>query len=185
MKNRYLLIAAASLAFSTAFPSSAQAQTLDFNFSFTANLVEAPDLLPGTVTGEILGLQNNTANQIPTEITITSAPAQLGFTLPYTFPASDAVGTWSGFTVENGVITAAQIDMQDPNNASYGNPFVLGIDDDLNILQNEMISGNPSVVNYSGFSGMTFSAAPEPSSWALGLIALGGVFSLRRRILRA
>jgi hypothetical protein len=79
-------------------PTRANAQ-LDFDFSFDAT----SGTVPGLVTGEIIGLEDNATSR-PTSVIIDSAPAGLGLTFPDTVPNIDASG--AGFTVSSGEITA-------------------------------------------------------------------------------
>src|SRR5262249_25596690 len=75
-------------------PSTGHA--LDFDFSFTS--IFGPT--PGTVTGEVDGLQDNTSRQPATEIIIDSAPPAFNLTAPLLFPGSPS--TVNAFTVTSG-----------------------------------------------------------------------------------
>ncbi|HEX4140375.1 MAG TPA: hypothetical protein VHY09_08515 [Candidatus Methylacidiphilales bacterium] len=89
------------------------------------------------------------------------APAKLSFTLPDT----------------------ASIDMQDPNAATHGSPYVLTLNEGLNELSKERVPGNAVSFNSGGLSGVIFSVTgvPEPKSGTLTMIALAAIAALRWR----
>jgi hypothetical protein len=81
--------------------NSMSARALDFSFSFTVNNINGTSISPSsdTITGEIVGLSNNTTSSA-TDIIITSDPA-LG--IASGTELDNASGT---FTVASGQITA-------------------------------------------------------------------------------
>jgi len=94
MKNMTL----GAFAFALALASTpGHALTFQFSFSSTASLT------PGTVTGQIEGLQDNMANQLAQAVTIDSAPSAFALTTPVRFDS--AIG--EAFTVSSGAITSA------------------------------------------------------------------------------
>jgi hypothetical protein len=147
---------------------------------FTFSLVGTPShsTTTGTVTGELIGLQNN-ATSAPTDIIITSAPSQLHLPeLSYDLAANGWTlnGTGDTFTVTNGEITSADYqanfgaqDFLDLNYSVEQNGIVLA---QLNGLEYD---GEYYTSNSGGFSGATYGAvsAPEPAPGALALAALG------------
>ena len=173
--------AAASLALAS------QAKALDFNFSFSddTSLAVSPGVsIPGTVTGRILGLQDNTFGQQATDVEIFSYPVGIQdlpgtpFTVfDYaTFLRSDLSNPNIGisqndFDVQNGQITFAIYQI-------FGGYF------DMNVagLFNSMVSpdSRTRVQNLGGFGAITFSAAPEPATWGLMLLGFGGLGAVMR-----
>src|SRR5262245_30838319 len=77
------------------------ALTFDFSFSCTTPLPGTACFSPGTVTGEIDGLQDNTANQRPTAVFILSAPSAFNLTFPLSVPVPPEEFV---FTVTNGML---------------------------------------------------------------------------------
>ncbi len=168
--------------------TSAHAQTLNFDFTLTGGSATS-NIGGGTVTGEIMGLQNN-ASSTPSDILIFSAPAGLGISssLPYSLEAhgwnlsGDAEG--ASITVSNGAITSstdyeASIVSQD-DYLSLNVPLIVnGVEEGpLNGLEID----TKYVSNTEGFAGVTYTlATPEPASWALGLVAVVFVVALRRK----
>ena len=168
-----------------AWSLASPAHALDFNFSFS-NVTGNAD---GTVTGEIFGLTNN-ATSAASDIVIDSAPA--GWVLPaIPFSVFSHAGDWSGgyidensFTVSNGVLT-------DANFQIYGGYFDLNYDNtynefgDLRVITGVVPPTGPYIQNTDGFGGVTYTAVPEPSTWAmmgLGFASLGLAGYRRRRL---
>jgi hypothetical protein len=88
--------------------NSAKAQLLNFDFTIDGNATYS-NIGGGTVTGEIIGVQNNAAS-IPLNIIITSAPSGLTLSLPYSLEAQGwnfSENTGDTITVNNGAITSA------------------------------------------------------------------------------
>lgn len=181
------------LVFGISFDFSANAQLSNFDFSFSSN--DGDVLSPGnpaepfsgTVTGEIIGLQNN-ASSTPSDIIITSAPSAFDISTPYSFaPFTDGPPT---FIVSDGQITAittfppVMVDhsgdyelifgySSSPNQAtlieleeSTGSPFVGLVDSPAEGVELPT-GGGLSALNF------TPAAVPEPSAWALTLVAVG------------
>jgi PEP-CTERM motif len=114
--------------------------------------------IPGTVTGEVIGLQNNVYST-PQSIIITSDPD--GIATPFTFYTLSP-GT---FFVNNGIVTYGEV------GAVSGNYFLT-----LDNLSNYL--GNYNYTNYTQnsefFAGVTYTLqTPEPSTWTLLLSSLG------------
>jgi PEP-CTERM motif len=168
------------------FVSSAHAQLEDFDFSF----VGAPthSNVNGTVTGEIIGLQNNAASA-PTDIIITSAPAGLDLpSLRYDLNANGWTLSGAGdtITVANGVITGADYQASlnggsffDLNFSITNNGVTVA---ELNGLEYQ---GTKYVANVDGLSGVTYTLVPEPSTWAMLLGGLTAMACWRSRLKRS
>jgi hypothetical protein len=130
-----------------------------FVFSFTGG--------GGTVTGEIMGLQNN-ATGSATEVLITSYPASLG-SIPDLIVTDWAAQVLNSFTETNGVVTDAQYFAQD-SDLPFPSMFIsAGI-------------GEIITVNASIRGPITFAAAPvpEPSAWSLLLTVMLAVAIVKR-----
>jgi len=98
MKNTTL--GAFAFACALAFAST-PGHALSFNYSFTND----PTIgnVPGTVTGQIDGLQDNAFGP-PTALFIDSAPSVFNLPLHFSVPLP---GLFGGFTVRSGVLTSA------------------------------------------------------------------------------
>jgi hypothetical protein len=124
-----------TLAISAIVLSGASARADDFGFSFTETAVTTGSWVPpnflGTVTGEILGVTNNSTS-IPTEVIVTSVAAP-GFLYPFPSSTVFSVNPTSWVTETNGQITSidliAGIDYFGPKNppADGQYPAVYGI----------------------------------------------------------
>lgn len=97
---RKLLI---SLAVTTATLASVPARALTFDFSFTDTIGD----VSGTVTGQIVGLSNNSTGPA-TALYIDSAPAGLDLSITTTFDVLSSTNTvdLNSFTVSGGQVTA-------------------------------------------------------------------------------
>jgi hypothetical protein len=89
-------------------------QALTFDFSFTSTIG-----VLGTVTGEITGLDDNTSNEKPTGVYLTSAPGALLNAID-PLPLNDNLLTDSNwhlladtFTVSSGMVTAFDLNLYD------------------------------------------------------------------------
>ena len=155
----------------------------DFTFSFA----NTEGNTAGTVTGEILGLSNNTTGAA-SEVIITSFPAGLISTIG---PAPILVTAWNdqvvdSFTETAGLITNASFVANIQNGGVDRQGFSLN--DPSGISGLTLDGGNVTgVVNQFGFSGITFTPvpAPEPSSLLLlgaGFLGLLGMGSRKKRL---
>jgi hypothetical protein len=167
---------------------SARTAQAQLNFTFTFTSTPAHSTVNGTVSGEILGLQNNAASA-PTDIIITSAPAGLNLpNLSYDLGANgwNLSGAGDTITVTNGVITTADyqatlgtLSFFDLNYSTSNNGMTVT---GLNGLE---YGGENFTNNTTGFTGATYEAAPEPSTWSLllgGLGLLGLCFRRQRAV---
>jgi hypothetical protein len=165
----------AALALVGIFSVSAQAQSLNFDFSYQANNYGGEGQATGIVTGEIIGLENN-ATSVPSDVIITSAPAALDLSTPFDFGTGGNQGT-PGLTVNNDVISSSgNLFIYDVDGISFG------LDDTTDLLENNNGTENyPEAFNDGGLAAVTFTleAAPEPSPLMLMLIG-GGFFGLWR-----
>jgi len=159
-----------------AFSSSAHAQLLDFNFSFS-NVTGNTD---GTVTGEIIGL-NSSGTSTPTDVIITSVP--LAFYSVDNSSVPIDFGSTGSFTVSGDSITAASVD-------AYTTPGYLAEDGlALNSTGSSLFFAQEfdrdTVFNNGGLPGANYTYAgiddaPEPSEYALLLLGAAGLFAGRR-----
>jgi hypothetical protein len=157
------------------FAIDGQAQTLDFDFTIVGDQSH-----PGTVTGEIFGLTDNTTFDFPTEIEITSTPASWHIPPDFVVPYNKDVNGY--FSVENGAITGELVadvfPVQDANGAVGTLLFNTG---GLNAFEYPPQNGG-QVSNIDG--GTTFTLVkpvPLPGTWAMLLSALGMLGCLLRR----
>jgi hypothetical protein len=166
----------------------AQAQLLSFDFIFYDGSNEgAGPFTNEPVVGEIIGLLNNTSNQAPQNIIITSDPNAGITATPISFAPFLALNTT--FTVSDGQITGVQQD----------GSFTIDSTGIYDLELNAVYFVNPTgpsvgyngfgtgtsdyIQNSEGFAGVIYTAAPEPTTWALLLGGLGLVafFRLRTR----
>jgi hypothetical protein len=206
MKKLNLLIAVATLAFSGA--ASAQT-TLNFQLLPTGSFNESTYASDGLTVvtrdadanvgtpfagGAGYGLVNSLTGPYPTT-------EQLDFL--FSMPATVDSFTYNSFggTDPNLYWTAYNSSLQEigggtvAGNLSTGNNGFVAISPDLanvaylvfdNGITTESTSSTSTTTNFEfGVGSLTIASVPEPSSWALGLIALGGVVYLRRRSRRA
>jgi hypothetical protein len=176
--NWKLLIAAGAASLALA----SQAQALDFNFSFSEDpgLAVSPGVnVPGTVTGRIFDLQDNTFDQQAAFVEIFSVPAGVLDlpSMPFTvdgyaaflnsFLDNPNIGiSQNDFDVQNGQITLAVYQI-------FGGYFDLNVGNEFNSMVSP--DSESRVQNLGGFNAITFSAAPEPAAWGLMLLGFGGL----------
>ncbi|MCA2554074.1 MAG: PEP-CTERM sorting domain-containing protein [Microcystis sp. M04BS1] len=168
--NKPLTVALATVATAT-LAQSASAAT--FNFSF--GNVEGP--VSGTVQGTLTLPDGDGTNLAATSVIVTSAPAALGYTLPFDVLANFTQNVpGNSFTVSGGVITASSFFAQ-TNSDSFGLNYFPGI---LGSLFSVLGAGNSTggVVDINSTT-LTYSPAapttvPEPAT-VLGLLSVAGV----------
>jgi hypothetical protein len=203
--NMKLHVIALAVILTAVFGTSAHAD--NFYFSFTANST-ADGNIPGTVTGELIGLNNNDTTATPTDIIIDTAPAgdEVG-PLPLDINAFVALAgsdgekaTAGSFNVQNDMIVGADI-LVDATGGIDGS-------DEVFIFLNAAVgSGSPTgpTIVYetalassaentalfnsneaTGFAATTYAlapdtnAVPEPSTYALLLVGAAALFAGRR-----
>ena len=172
-------LAIASLAAATACATAAHAVT--FNFTFTSDGDGPGNPLGGVVTGQIFDLTDNAWSSASKVVIDSYTPTVTG--LPGTpFLVSDyAALIGKAITQNEFLVINRQI--------VWGVYQITGGYFDMNVSAggygyNSMVSPDAQsrVQNLGGLSGITFSAVPEPATWALMLMGVGlaGVM-LRRR----
>lgn len=176
MRKSFWIIA---LLFAAIGAPNAHAQ-VTFTFSFT-NTPGVGNQLGGTVTGEIIGLNNNEADQTP-QIIIESFPAAFDGIMAGV--SSDPVDWNEGvsydiFTVLNGQITAANFFATEyVNGGPYnGNYIYFAINDTSDESELGVEPAAITVINNGGLMGadLTPTLTPEPTSMVLfgtGLLAM-------------
>jgi hypothetical protein len=164
------------------FSTFAKAQSLDFDFSFTGLFQYEGTQQSGTISGELIGLQNN-ASSSPTEVIIKSAPSEMFFDapdhLPYAISSFSIPPSANTIAISNYTVTAANLDLESqifPN-------AILQLNDADYMGRNGFEYGGLALYNQDGFAGATYTyvglAAPEPGSLALMLVA-GVIFGCCR-----
>ncbi|MCZ8250449.1 MULTISPECIES: PEP-CTERM sorting domain-containing protein [unclassified Microcystis] len=157
-------VALATVATATLAPVASAAT---FNFSFSN--VTGP--VNGTVQGTLTLPDGDGTNLAATSLIVTSAPAALGYTLPFDVLANFTFVFGNSFTVSGGVITASSFAAENSTEAltlnflpgSVGNLFsVAGAGD-----------GFSGVVDVNSTT-LTFTPVPEPAT-VLGLLSVAGV----------
>jgi hypothetical protein len=164
--------------------------SLIFDYSFTNTV----GTLPGTVTGQILGLTDNSTGPA-THVLIDTFPPE--FEIQLLSAPVDAMA-WTikadTFTVTNGQVTAADFNAQFGNfSTAGGNGAALMLDYGSN-GRNELVATIPAVsydlLNFDGLPGANIvpetspPSTPEPATFALlasGLMAFGGFRLCRQR----
>ncbi len=161
--------------------------SLVFDFSFTN---EYYGNVPGTVSGQILGLVDNEAGQSATQVVIDSYPAVMN---GLGTPPIDAVG-WNdqvinSFTVTDGQVTSASFQALKLVSGFTTNLLDLN-HDTVNALVYQLPEYDPpsslEVINQNGLPGANIvpASTPEPASIALlasGIFTAVGLGLHRRR----
>ncbi len=166
--NKPLTVALATVATATLAPVASAAT---FNFSF--GNVEGP--VSGTVQGTLTLPDGDGTNLAATSLIVTSAPAALGYTLPFDVLANFAVID-NSFMVSGGVITASSFAAQNLTQVlylnfipgTYGSLFTLPAGYSLN---SGVVDLNSTTLTYSPAAPTT---VPEPAT-VLGLLSVAGV----------
>lgn len=155
--------------------ASQAAQQFEFSFSNVNGGVN------GTVTGDLF-LPDGDGTFGALSILIDSAPAALGYTLPYSVLTNMPIIVTNTFTVSNHVITAGTYASQNSTEAFTLNYFQLG--SLLSIKGSGSAStgvqdGTNSTLQYSFVSPAT--ATPEPASMVVLLSGMIGLAAAARR----
>ncbi len=159
----------------------------DFHFTFTSDGDGPGNPLGGVVTGEIFGLDNNAWSSASAVQIDSYTPTVTG--LPGTpFLISDYAASL-GFAITQNAFLVLDHQLVDGVYQISGGYF------DLNVQAggfgyNSMVSPDAQsrVQNRQGLDGLSFSAAPEPATWAMMLVgfgALGMVLRSRRHLAAA
>jgi hypothetical protein len=168
-----------ALATVTTCTLSEAASAATFNFSFS-NL-QGP--VSGTVEG-LIELPDGDGTFSATSVIVTSAPAALGYTLPFDVFANYQNVIANSFTVSGGAITDSSFFAQDfSSSAALGISFFPEFDFG-NILSTFLDNSLFSGVQDANDSTLTFTpvptAVPEPAA-VLGLLSIAGVGLLSKR----
>jgi hypothetical protein len=174
--SRLLLPAVAVLAGMAMAARPSQALTFDFSFTSPSG----PDEVGGTVTGEITGLNDNTSNEKPTGIYLTSAPTAL-LAVMDPLPLNDNLLTdpnWYSqadtFSVSNGVVTVFTLSLFD----NFENVLSsTGGTVDLCNAANECSVGATVAFTLSAVT----ASVPEPMTISLFGVGLAGLAAMRFR----
>jgi hypothetical protein len=161
-------VALATVATATLAPVASAAT---FNFSFSN--VTGP--VNGTVQGTLTLPDGDGTNLAATSLIVTSAPAALGYTLPFDVLANFGVSI-SSFTVSGGVITASSFLAQNSTEAltlnfSPGNFGSLFTVQGSGTAFSGVVDVNSTTLTYSPAAPTT---VPEPAT-VLGLLSVAGV----------
>ena len=162
--NKPLTVALATVATATLAPVASAAT---FNFSF--GNVEGP--VSGTVQGT-LTLPDGDGTNAATSLIVNSAPAALGYTLPFNVPMNSVLG--NSFTVSGGVITASSFLALGAfggfslNFSGSGSLFTIA---SSSLSSSGVVDINSTTLTYSPAAPTT---VPEPAT-VLGLLSVAGV----------
>jgi hypothetical protein len=164
-------------------PASARAD--NFTFSFTNVPTGDGDDISGTVTGEILGLTNDSTGPAA-EVLILSFPPGLDSVLGsgpiYATSWSDQIE--NSFTVTNGQVTAGGFYAWDTlDSVPYGAQlYINGLGAGFNEANLDGVEYGPAYVQGAdGLAAANIQPAPEPPSLALLGVGLLGLLGLKRR----
>jgi hypothetical protein len=178
MRSRIIasVLIVAGIAFNFAAPTT-NASALSFNFSFTddptdptMSAIYGRSHVPGTVTGEIIGLVDDQNAQIPSLIRITSDLSAFG-TVGTSFTPILTKGT--GFDVVSGQIVAADLLFNFHDLLSHEFQLRFNFSDGFTasgiavpaynwLLTNGGPNPNIGSGNAQGFSGATYQVVPGP-----------------------
>jgi hypothetical protein len=186
------ILSLAFFALTTCFSQNAKAQSLlDFDFYSTKGTTSE------SMTGRIFGLSDNSTST-PSSVALFTIN---GVTVNTIFSVYDG---YSDFTVDNGQITGANFNIAMIGESRFENEIMVetaipGTDYYFQNLKLGYAGQNAAVffpvsedyetpflvyVNNAGFSAVTYTQAasvPEPSSFSLLAIGLGGLALVRRR----
>ena len=166
--NKPLTVALATVATAT-LAQSASAATFNFSFSNVTGPVN------GTVQGT-LTLPDGDGTNAATSVIVTSAPAALGYTLPFNVLANFPNVVSNAVTVSGGVITASSFLAQINADSFSLNYFPSILGSLFSVLgAGDIFSGvfdiNSTTLTYSPAAPTT---VPEPAT-VLGLLSVAGV----------
>jgi hypothetical protein len=166
-----VLVCAAFCALVAAYAPPARAGLLNFSFSFTDD--PTVGTTPGTVTGEIDGLSDNSTSAA-SDVIIDTVPAALDNLegpLPIDLTAAGWTFLLNSFTVSGGQITDGTLYAFD--SGSKGtlvldafNKTGLTLDGSFKYVEND---GGPAGVTYAPLAA---ASVPEPASFQIGLASL-------------
>ncbi len=181
MLNKSLIFASTLMATTLAVAITApHAKALEFTFSFS----NVTGSTPGTVSGKITGLEDNTSNQAADSVIIESFPGSLGGS----FDEGDDAVAWNdvqenSFSVTNGEIVSAMFYAETAsfNNLFALNTVVLGDLFDANYLT---LDRSTDVSNTGGFEGASYSLLSTPVPFGVipdtGIGILAGIWGISR-----
>ncbi len=173
-----LLIAAAAAVVALSSASTASAKNFFFSFDNDPTLGN----VDGTVTGEIFGLSGPGFIHFASDVEILSYPSGLTG-LPKAPFSIDAYAKSLGEPISKSIFHTSHGQITFGNFQIFGGWFDLNVDG----VYNELVSpdGSTFVQNMGGFAAAHF-AAPEPSTWAMLLLGMGGLgAALRTRRLKS
>ena len=179
MLHKKLILSFALLLGATA---AAHAAPITFVFSF----INLNGNIAGTVTGRIFGLQDNGANQAATSLIIDSFPAGLAVASGIN---NSNVLAWNSvqgnkFTVVNGVMTSEQFLAQHVDDVRTDTFFLGAVIFTTNCCGTVANSGLSldNGLRIVGGANPTFTAAPEPGTFALFGIGVFGAMLAKRKL---
>ena len=190
-------IASAALAASALICAATPASALDFTFSFTNDVGN----IPGTVTGEIFGLTNNSTSAA-TSVQVFTWPSGLIpiASQPTYTPPLDAT-TWASqfgnaFTVVNSAVTNGAFHADNTTGVSNLDRLWINFGPCSSGPTCSFLSlgSNNTQYVWTGVAGTTFclvggtcstiggsgGGAPEPATWAMMLVGIGGLGAAMR-----